>query len=140
MNSLTLNKDTWDICLNSYGNLSIVSGKYRVAQDVATACRLFTDEAIFQVNRGIPYLNKVLGFKPNEQIIKEHIRNMALLVPNVANAQINFYEFKDRILTGEIIITDNLPVSPVLPSPEMPENFYMADDVYGLPNVYRIEL
>jgi hypothetical protein len=107
-NSLSLNIGTWDIHLNSHGNLAIVNGKSRVAQDVACACRLFTDEAIFQVNRGVPYFKMALGQKPNQQLVNTHIRDIALSVPDVEDAQVVFYDFKDRTLSGEVLITDSI--------------------------------
>ena len=36
-----LNPDTWDLVVDDYGNIAMAESPYAIAQDVASACRLW---------------------------------------------------------------------------------------------------
>jgi hypothetical protein len=144
INSLALNKD-WDLTLDAYGNLAALTGNDRVAQDAACSVRLFLGEAIFHVDRGVPYLIEVLGRAPKDSLIKEYLRRQVLTVPNVVDAEIKSYAFgKDRALRADIQITGN--IKEALAAEEAGkerqpiDDFYSLIDVYTAENVYRIRI
>ena len=43
----------WDLCLDKAGRIAVAEGPYATAQAVANECRLFTDDAYFEPQRGI---------------------------------------------------------------------------------------
>ena len=58
--TLTLDAD-WDLQLDAAGNIMTSSGDYAVAQNVANAVRLFTDDAYYDADRGIPHFALTLA-------------------------------------------------------------------------------
>ena len=58
--TLLLDKD-WDLTLDKSGRIAVADGPYATAQNVANECRLFTDDACFDTERGIPYYVIALG-------------------------------------------------------------------------------
>jgi hypothetical protein len=148
INSLALNKD-WDLTLDSNGSLAALTGNDRVAQDAACSVRLFLGEAIFHVDRGVPYLVEILGRAPKDSLIKEYLRRQVLTVPNVVDAEIKSYAFgaadnNDRALRADIQITSN--IKEALAAEEAGkerrpiDDFYSLIDVYTAENVYRIRI
>jgi hypothetical protein len=132
--------ENWDMYVDTSGNLAVINGKKRVAQDVATACRLFKGEAIFHVDTGIPYFADILGQAPQRAIIREHLRRQALTVPDVADVSIRDYAYQGRTLSAEIVITDNLAIETTEGKKKEIDDFYSLIDVYETPNVYRIRI
>jgi hypothetical protein len=106
MNTLLLTQDEWDLCLDANGNIAMASEPYAIAQDVASAVRLFSGELWYDTTQGIPYLENILGQRPPLQYIKAQIEKAALTVPNVVSARCLFATFADRKLTGQIQIID----------------------------------
>ena len=49
-----LDPDEWDLILDDGGQIVDTSGAYGIAQNVANAVRLFTDDAYYFRDRGIP--------------------------------------------------------------------------------------
>jgi len=47
MQTLPLNTQTWDLELDSNGNLSLTDPDYSIAQDVASAIRTFLGECLY---------------------------------------------------------------------------------------------
>lgn len=95
---------TWDITLDEGGRILTTSGAYAIAQRVANAVRLFTDDAYFDRDRGIPHFNIELGHKPPYSIIRTRILEAARAVEGVADAAVVFNR-DDRVLGGEIQLT-----------------------------------
>ena len=44
MNTLYLDPQSWDLVLDAAGNIAMAKDPYAKAQDVASACRLFSGE------------------------------------------------------------------------------------------------
>lgn len=105
MVSLALDPDTWDLMLDASGNLALVSGGAALAQDAATACRLWTGEAWYATNIGIPY-DQILGEAPDFGFLKSQWVQAALTVPGVVSAQAFIAGFEGRVVTGQIQVTD----------------------------------
>ena len=64
MKTLLLDRTAWDLCLDSNGNIALASEPYSLAQDVASAVRLFLGECYYDTTKGIPYWTEVLGMLP----------------------------------------------------------------------------
>ena len=98
----------WDICLNNDGRIRLAEGAYATAQNVANECRLFTQDAYFEQERGIPYYLIALGHKPSPSVLRARLRDAALLVDDVAEVTDIILESLDtetRKVTGDIRFT-----------------------------------
>jgi hypothetical protein len=139
--TLGLNED-WDLALDGYGNIAVLEGHGRVAQDVATAVKLFRGEAIFHIDMGVPYLADILANSPQEAIIRSHLTKRAYTVPDVATVEFRRISFKNRIFTGELIITDTITADTDIDtgSGGKKDDFYSLIDVYEAPNIYRMKV
>ena len=106
MKSLLLDRTTWDLVLDGNGNIAVCSEPYSVLQDVACAVRVFLGECYYDTSQGIPYTQKILGQYQSITIFKEQVRQIALGVPGVSDAQVALNGMDAaRRLTGAIIIT-----------------------------------
>lgn len=97
--------DNWDVTLDGSGNIAVTQGAYGIAQNVANAVRLFTNDACFDQTRGIPHFDIELGRVPSLSVLRARIRQAALDVDGVAEAEVSFLSFEGRVLTGEVQIT-----------------------------------
>lgn len=88
MNSLALDPVTWDLVTDAAGNLAMVSGAARLAQDVATAIRTYAGEVIYDTTLGIRWFQDILGQAPNLALIKSDCEAAALTVPGVQSVQV----------------------------------------------------
>ena len=96
---------TWDLTLDQGGNIATVTGPYAIAQNVANAVRLFTQDAYFDADKGIPHFSIELGHKPPYSILRTRIVHAAKAVEGVADATVTFDDPADRVLGGEILLT-----------------------------------
>ena len=106
MDTLLLAQDTWDLVLDANGNIAMATHPYSIAQDVASACRVFAGELWYDTTQGIPYFQNVLGKRPPLQYIKAQMEAAALTVPDVVSARCLFASFAGRALTGQVQIID----------------------------------
>jgi len=83
----------WDIQLDASGNIAVTTGDYAVAQNVSNAVRLFTDDAYYDPDRGIPHFAITLGRKPSMSVFRAVVRQAALGVDGVRAAEV-----KDLVL------------------------------------------
>ena len=98
----------WDLCLDKAGRIAIAEGAFATAQAVAIECRLFTDDAYFEPNRGIPYYLVALGRKLSPSVLRARLRDAAMLVDDVEDVTEVVLESLDtetRRVTGEIQFT-----------------------------------
>lgn len=104
--TLYLTPDNWDITLDSSGRLQTSANAYAIAQNVANAVRLFTNEAFFAMDEGIPHFEIELGYtRPALSVLRARIREAALNVEGVLDAAVNLDGVRGRKLTGEILLT-----------------------------------
>lgn len=114
MDTLLLDTQLWDLCLDARGNIALATDPYSVAQDVASAVRTFLGECWYHTNIGIPYFDQVLGHRPPVNILKALIIKASLAVPGCTNPVVFITSFVNRKITGQIQFTDsNLTPSPV---------------------------
>lgn len=116
--SLLLDSD-WDIQLDASGNIAETTGNYAVAQNVSNAVRLFTDDAYYDADRGIPHFALTLGRKPVMSVFRAVVRQAALGVDGVRAAEVKDLALSQtasvqtpagesispRTLTGDIQLT-----------------------------------
>lgn len=104
--TLYLQPDSWDITLDSSGKIARSTQAYAIAQNVANAVRLFTGEAFFAMDEGIPHFDIELGkTRPALSVLRARMREAALNVEGVLDAQITLDDVQERKLTGEILLT-----------------------------------
>lgn len=106
LNTLLLDRTQWDLCLDSAGNIAMASPPYSLAQDVASAVRLFLGELWYNTDAGIPYFEDVLGHLPPPSLMRAYIERAALTVPGVVSARCIISAFADRTVTGQIQFID----------------------------------
>lgn len=106
MKTLLLDQAEWDLVLDISGNIAVADAPYAIAQDVASAVRVFAGELWYNTADGVPYREQILGGRPNLQFLKSQIEAAALKVPTVVQARCLFAKLADRVLTGQIQIID----------------------------------
>lgn len=107
MYTLLLDVNTWDLTVDAGGNIAKVDNPYSIAQDVASAVRLFLGELWYDTTRGVPYHDQILGKMPSPQFMKAKFVEAGMTVPEVY--QIVCYlsgVTSNRTLTGQLQITD----------------------------------
>lgn len=105
MKTLLLNPQSWDLTLDASGNIAVAAEPYAIAQDVASACRLFIGELWFDTTQGVPYFQKILGLLPPVTLVKSLLEKAALTVPGVFGAVCVITTFTNREITGQIQVT-----------------------------------
>lgn len=106
--TLLLALNDWDLTLDGNGNIAIATRDYAIAQNVANAIRLFTNDAYYEPERGVPHFIVDLKTNPQESLIRSKFLKTALAVEGVRQAEITSLNIMDRILTGNIAIKTNL--------------------------------
>ncbi|MDR3533950.1 MAG: hypothetical protein P4L90_25720 [Rhodopila sp.] len=104
--TLLLDDTLWDLCVDSAGNIAAASDPYRIAQDVATACRLFLGEYWYDTTIGIPYFQQILGYSPPLALIKAKLAAAAAAVPGCNNPIVYLTALVGRQLSGQVQFTD----------------------------------
>lgn len=103
--SLLLDRDAWDLTLDSSGNIAVASEPYSQAQDVSSAARTVVGEVYYNTAIGIPYFTQILGYRPPLQFMKAQYIKAALTVPGVTAANCFITTLTNREVTGQIQFT-----------------------------------
>ncbi|NNS07348.1 hypothetical protein [Erwinia sp. JH02] len=105
--TLQLDTSSWDLILDGNGNMAIAESGYSAAQDVASACLVFSGECYFDNTLGIPWKDEVLGTRPTPGFIARKMESEAKKLPIVDQALASVFFDKDtRQMRGAIRITD----------------------------------
>ena len=107
MNTLLLELNDWDLCIDASRNIAMASAPYALAQDVASAIKTFLGEVYYDTTLGVPYFAKILGKTPPVGVFQEYMIQAALTVPGVVSATCVLSSFADRTVTGQIQFTDS---------------------------------
>jgi hypothetical protein len=107
MNTLLLDLDNWDLCVDAAGNIAVASNPYAQAQDVASACKTFLGECYYDTTVGIPYWENVLGQLPPVSVFKEYLQDAALTVDGVEEVKCVINSFSDRSITGQVVFVNS---------------------------------
>lgn len=105
-NTLLLDQTAWDLVIDSAGNIAMATPPYALAQDVASAVRLFLGELWYATAKGIPYFEDVLGHLPPVSLLTGYMEKAALTVPGVVSVQVIITEFNAREVRGEVQFID----------------------------------
>lgn len=107
--TLFLDPDSWDLTLDAGGHIATTSSAdgeaYGIAQNVANAVRLFTRDAFYDPDRGLPHFLMELGVAPDLSVVRGRIRRAALAVDGVADAVVDITAIADRVMQGKISLT-----------------------------------
>ncbi len=104
MTSLLLTPD-WDLTLDDMGNIAIVNGGLQTAQDVATSCRVWKGEALYDTERGVPYKEDIMAQRPNLSLLQADFETEAKRIEGVASVEVIIDSFNNRELVPDIRIT-----------------------------------
>ena len=104
--TLLLDPETWDLVIDSNGDIAMAESPYSLAQDVATAICLFKGEAWFDKTAGIPYFEEILGQRPPMAILKARIESAAMSVPGVVKADASIYLTATGTVEGYVAFVD----------------------------------
>jgi hypothetical protein len=101
-NTLLLDATAWDLVLDTSGNIALAAPPYAVAQDVASAIKLFLGELWYDSTQGVPYWQEILGFPPSLSQLAQYLNRAALTVPGVVTANSVITGFADRKVSGQV--------------------------------------
>lgn len=99
--------ENWDLCLDSNGNLKILSGATATAQNVCNECRLFKHDAYFRFEDGIDWFDDQLGKTVQSAVLTNRLRKAAQSVNDVTRVRsitINKLDNTTRKLCGRVEI------------------------------------
>lgn len=107
MKTLFLMPSDWDLRLDTNGNIGLAEEPYALAQDVASAVRLFDGELWYDTRKGVPHFDEALGRVPSYSLYRHHLEEAAKTVEGVVAAKATLLHRDGRILSGNISFIDN---------------------------------
>src|SRR5574344_301729 len=105
--TLQLN-DNWDLFVDAKGDLSVTdknSKDYAIAQNVANAFRLFSNDAYYFTDEGIPHFLIELKKDAKFNILKSRLKSTAKKIDGVQDCEIKLLKIEDRSLIGVAMLT-----------------------------------
>lgn len=105
--TLLLDTVAWDLVVDANANIAVATEPYSLAQDAASACRLFAGELWYDTTKGVPFWQQILGLAPPVQLIKAKMEGAALTVPGVVSAKCFLTSVSARGVSGQIQVTDS---------------------------------
>ena len=102
MDTLALDRTTWDLFLDTRGDIAVASNPYSLAQDAASAIRLFSGELYYDTTQGVPYFGQILGQMPPLEFMKAQFVGAALTTPEITAARCFISGINGRTLTGQV--------------------------------------
>lgn len=106
--TLLLDRQVWDLAIDIDGNIAMATQEYALAQDAASAIKLFSGEYWYNTTIGIPYFQQILGFNPPINLMKQQMQNAALTVPGVVSSVVYIDSITNGQVSGQVQITDDL--------------------------------
>jgi hypothetical protein len=106
MKTLSLDAVSWDLVKDVSGNIALASEPYSLAQDAASAIKLFARELWYNTSKGVPYFEQTLGKAPNISLIKAKFTDAAKTVPGVISAKVFISSIQNRAVSGQVQVTD----------------------------------
>ncbi len=107
MNStLLLDNTNWDLLADAAGNIAVAQPPYALAQDVASALKLFLGELWYNAAPGVPYFSEILGHSPPIGVFQAYMVQAALTVPGVVSAECAIESIDGRTIVGAVTFVD----------------------------------
>lgn len=106
MNTLYLEPKTWDLSVDTQGNIAVATDPYSKAQDVASAIKLFEGELWFDTRQGVPHFEIALGKRPSYSLYCNALETAAKTVKGVTDAKAVFTLRDGRAINGQVLFTD----------------------------------
>lgn len=100
--------DDWDIELDDNGDIRMLREAEAISQNVCNEGRLFTEDAYFRYEEGIPWFTDQIAQPVKEAVTASHLRQAALSVPGVLTVDsitLETVDPKTRVLKAKIEIT-----------------------------------
>lgn len=111
MNTLLLDTQAWDLLKDVRGNIAMATNPYSMAQDAASAIKVFQGECFYDVKKGVPYWASILGATPPPiALIKAQFIAAAKTVPGVVAAQCFITSIKNRVVRGQVQVANKAGV------------------------------
>lgn len=107
MDTILLDRTSWDLVLDANRDIALATNPYALAQDAASQCRLFKGELWYDAVPGIPYFDQILGQYPPIALVRSQLELAALRTPELVAAVATITGAEDRHLTGDLRVTDN---------------------------------
>lgn len=107
MKTLLLSPLTWDLMTDASSNIAVADDPYSLAQDAASAIKLFLGELWFDTTQGVPYFEQLFGRPPNITLIKAKLATAAETVPGVVSAVVFVTSIVGRNVSGQVQVTDS---------------------------------
>jgi hypothetical protein len=111
MKTLALDPQNWDLTVTAGGDIATFDDgpptPLGLAQDAASAIKLFQAELWFDTTQGIPYFDRLLGQKPSIPLMKAYFVNAALTVPGVVKAVCYISAISNRVVNGQVQVFDS---------------------------------
>lgn len=105
MKTLLLVPATWDLTKNASGDIAVAADPYALAQNAASAIKLFLGEQWYNTTIGVPYFQQIFGKTPNIPLLKAKFLAAALQVPGVVSAKVFITSIVDRSVRGQVQVT-----------------------------------
>lgn len=105
MKTLLLLPSTWDLTKDASGNIAVASDPYSLAQNAASAIKLFQGEQWYNTTLGVPYFQQIFSKAPNIALMKAKFVAAALTVPGVTAAVVFITLITDRGVRGQVQVT-----------------------------------
>jgi hypothetical protein len=125
MDTLALTSD-WDLYVDLSGNIATATGRAALAQDVASAVRVFLGELWYDTAQGVPYFQRsiqersILGKPASYQFMKAKFVGAGLTVTGVASIRCFLMgPGPNRVIGGQLQITDVDGITAVLQTPQI---------------------
>jgi len=106
MDTILLEPVSWDLLLDAHGNIALANRPYAIAQDVASAAKLFLGELYYDQSKGLPYFQSILGAGQSPLFLAAQLEAAALTVPEVVAAQCTDISYTDRVASGNLKVID----------------------------------
>lgn len=96
----------WDLYVDNLRNIATNTQAAAVAQDAASAIKVFSGEIYLDTTQGIPYLSELFVSNFGAPVVGALLEQAALSVPNVVTAQSSNVAVNNRSVTGTVNILD----------------------------------
>ena len=109
MNTLLLDRTTWDLLPDASGNVAVASGSYAICQNVSSAIRVFSGECYYNTATGLPYRQHILAHTQAAPVFRMQAEQVAGAVAGVTAAKCVLTGISaNRQLSGYVLVSTTL--------------------------------